>query len=206
MLNQNQSQGNNMEPASQMAPQNQFGGHELFSIKETIGGIIGAIEQYVLYDEYVQSEELKKMMYRQKGFLTQIYNTALDTLKSGQDPATKTQTYLMHENNMSIYGMQASAPKAPFQSVTELNDECISGGILGQLKGITNHLTASALEATNPVIRRIFSDSIPNVIEMAFEVYLYQNKNGFYQVAQLQQQDAQAIINGFAPTQSSLKH
>lgn len=206
MLNQNQSQGNNMEPASHMAPQNHFGGHELFSIKETVGGIIGAIEHYVLYDEYVQNQELKNMMYRQKGFLTQIYNTTLDTLKSGQDPTTKTQTYLMQENNMTTYGMQASTPKAPFQSVTELNDECISGAILGQLKGLTNHLTASALEATNPVIRRIFSDSVPNIIEMAFEVYLYQNKNGYYQVAQLQPQDAQAIINGFAPTQSNLKH
>lgn len=202
LLNQNQQE--NMQPASNMAPQNQFGGHELFSIKETVGGVVGLLEHYVLYGEYVQSEELKNIMHRQSGFLTQIYNTLLETLKSGQDPATKTQSYLMQENNQTTYGMQPTAPKSPFKSVTELNDECISAAILGQLKGIATHFTTSALEATNPVMRRIFADSIPNVIEMAFETYLYQNENGYYQVAQLKPEDTQAIINGFAPTQNHM--
>lgn len=204
LLNQNSQE--NMQPASNMAPQNQFGGQELFLIKETVGGVVGLLEHYVLYSEYVQSEELKNIMHRQSGFLIQIYNTVLETLKSGQDPATKTQTYLMHENNKTIYGMQPSPPKSPFNSVTELNDECISSSILGQLKGITTHFSSSALEATNPVIRRIFADSIPNIIEMAFEMYLFQNKNGYYQVAQLKPEDTQAIINGFAPTHKNMTH
>lgn len=64
----------------------------------------------------------------------------------------------------------------------------------------------SALEATNPVLRRIFADSVPNVVEMAYEIYLYQNKHQYYQVPQYQQQDMQAIINSFAPVQGNMTH
>ncbi|MDP9697655.1 spore coat protein CotF [Paenibacillus intestini] len=34
---------------------------------------------------------------------------------------------------------------------------------------------------------------------MAYEISIYQNKNGFYQVPQLTQQDMQQMQNGYAP-------
>jgi len=71
--------------------------------------------------------------------------------------------------------------------------------LLGHLKGIATHFTTTALEATNPVLRRVFAGSIPNVIEMAYEMYLYQNKHQYYQVPQLQQQDMQALRQSYAP-------
>src|SRR5690625_3463229 len=187
-----------------MPSQQQFGGHELIEADESIGAIVGGLEHFVLYEQHVQDQELANIMQRQKAFLTQVYNTVLDTLKSGKDPAVKTQTYLMEENNDTTYGMKPSSPKTPIQSVNELNDECISNFILGHLKAIASSFTLVALEATNPVLRRIFADSIPNIIEMAYEVYLYQNKHQYYQVAQLQQQDMQTIINSYAPIQGNI--
>lgn len=207
MLNQNnQQQNKQQQPSTQMPAQQQFGGHELIDVRESLGAVTGTLEHFVVYDQHVQDQELSNIMQRQKTFITQIYNTILDTLKSGKDPAVKTQTYLMEENNESVYGMKPSAPKTPIQSINELNDECISSAILGHLKSIASNFTMTALEATNPVLRRIFADSVPNVIEMAYEMYLYQNKNQYYQVAQLQQQDMQAIINGHAPIQGNMPH
>lgn len=206
MLNQNNQQNQNMQKTSQISPQQQFGGHELLDADETIGAIVGGLEHFVLYEQHVQDEELANLMQRQKAFLTQIYNTILDTMKSGKDPAVKTQTYTMNESNESIYGMKPASPKTPIQSVNELNDECISTFILGHLKTIASACTLAALESTNPILRRIFSDSIPNVIEMAYEVYLYQNKHEYYQIAQLQPQDMQVIMNSYAPLQGNMPH
>jgi spore coat protein CotF len=59
----------------------------------------------------------------------------------------------------------------------------------------------SALETTNPVVRRVLADSVPNCIEMAYEISLYQNKHHYYQVPQLAQQDMQQMLNSFAPVQ-----
>src|SRR5690625_737459 len=204
LLNQNNQQG--MQQSSQLSPMQQFGGHELMSAHEAIGAIIGSLDHLTIYEQHVQDQQLTNIMRRQRAFLTQIYNTVIDTLKTGQDPAVKTQTYQMEENNQSVYGMKQSAPKKPIQAINELTDECISNGILGHLKGIASQFTMTALEATNPVLRRIFADSVPNVIEMAYEMYLYQNKHQYYQVPQLKQEDMQIITNGFAPIQGNISH
>lgn len=57
----------------------------------------------------------------------------------------------------------------------------------------------AALETTNPVVRRVLADSVPNCIEMAYELSIYQNKHHYYQVPQLAQQDMQQILNAYAP-------
>lgn len=203
-------QGNQQQQqmGSQMPLAQQFGAHELLDAKEAIGTIVGGIEHFVIYDQYVQDQELKSILQRQKSALTTIYNTILDTLKSGKDPEVKTQTYLMQtDSNRSIFGMKpATQPKTPIQSVNELNDECISGAMLGHLKSIASEFTLAGLEATHPVLRRIFADSIPNVIEMAYEIYLYQNKNQYYQVPQLSPQDMQTIMNSYGQAQNNMPH
>jgi len=190
---------NKQQQSSNMPNQQAFGGHELFDTHEAVGALVGTLEHFPIYGPHVQDTELNTIMQRQQNFLSQMYNTIVDTLTSGQDPSIETQVYKMEENNQSVYGMSPSSPKTPIQSVQELNDECISSAILGHLKGIATHFTTTALEATNPVLRRVFADSIPNVIEMAYEMYLYQNKHQYYQVPQLQQQDMQALRQSYAP-------
>lgn len=193
------------QKGSQMPLSQQFGAHELLDADEAIGTLVGGIEHFVLYDQYVQDQELKSIMQRQKSALTTIYNTILDTLKSGRDPEVKTQTYLMQtDSNRTIFGLKPkTSPKTPIQSVNEFNDECISSAMLGHLKAIASEFTLAALEATHPVLRRIFADSIPNVIEMAYEVYLYQNRNQYYEVPQLSPQDMQTIVNSYGQAQQN---
>lgn len=205
MLNQNQGQQQSQMNTG-VPPQQQFGGNELMGVHESMGSLTGSIEYYSLHEQYVQDQELVGIMQRQKAFLSQMYNTIIDTLKSGKDPAVKTQTYKMEEGNQTTYGMTPSTPKAPIQSINEIDDQCVSSAILGHLKGIASSFTTTALEATNPVLRRILADSIPNIIEMAFETYLYQNKNQYYQVPQLSQADMQAIINAHAPISGTMPH
>ncbi|WP_407058513.1 spore coat protein [Paracerasibacillus soli] len=85
--------------------------------------------------------------------------------------------------------------------LTKLMTNVFSGFMMGGLKSCATAFTDAALESTNPVLRRIFADSIPNIIEMAYELFLYSNKKQYYQVPQLTQQDTQNYVNGFAPIQ-----
>ncbi|WP_085993526.1 spore coat protein [Oceanobacillus senegalensis] len=202
---QNQQQNQNFQGSSQIPDQFSHGGHELLDAHEAVGGLVGGMEQYLLYEQHVQDPELKTMMNKHKTYLTQVYNSIVQTLQTGQEPTVKTQTYNFSQtNNNTIYGMQPSQPKTPAQSVNEINDECITGFMMGCLKANASAFTMAALEATNPVTRRVFADSIPNIIEMAYEVFLYQNRNQYYQVPQLKQQDMQAYINSYAPVQGQM--
>lgn len=202
----NQQQQPNLQSSNQMPPQQNEGGHALLGAHEAIGTVIGAMEHHVLYKEHMKDQELITMAGRHQTFMTQLYNTIIDTLKSGKDPAVPTQTYHMQQPNDVIYGMKQSPPKSPVQTANEITDECVSSFMLGGLKAIASSFTMTALEATNPVLRRIFADSIPNVIEMAYEVFLYQNKHQYYQVPQLPTQDMTIIMNSFSPIQGNTIH
>ncbi|WP_174615603.1 spore coat protein [Virgibacillus ihumii] len=202
----NQQQQNQNTQGMTGMPAQQYGAHDMFDAHEALSTLIGGMDQYTMYEQQAQDPELKTMMQKHKTFCTQLYNTMVDTFKSGQDPSTPTQSYEMQQDNNVIYGMQPSQPKTPIQSTTELNDECISGFMLGCMKANATAFTSAALEMSNPVMRRILQDSIPNMAEMAYEIFLYQNKNHYYQVPKLQPQDMQAFQNSYGPTQGTMPH
>lgn len=199
MDNQNQMQGSDMQQnMTGGAMSQQRGAHELFDADEAIGCIVGMMEQYQLYDQHIQDQNLKDILQRQSSFLTQLYNTAVESYQTGQDPQVPTQQYKMQENNDVTYGLSAGQPKQPKMSVNELTDECFSSFMLGQTKAAASALTMAAAEVNNPVLRRVFADSVPNLIEMAYELFLYQNKNGYYQVPLLNAQDTNIMLQNFS--------
>jgi spore coat protein CotF len=205
MQNQPQQFQNNMNQAQ--SQQMMQGGHEMFDSHEAISSLVGGLEHCLLYEPHIQDAELKTMMQKQKGSLQQLYNTLVETLKTGQEPSVKTQTYNITTQNIDVvYGKQPGQPSAPAQSAQEIDDKCISSFWMDHLKNCSSTFTKTALETTNPVLRRVFADSIPNLIEMAYEVFLYQNKNGYYQVPKLSQEDMQAYRNSFAPIQNPMTH
>nr|WP_228550143.1 spore coat protein [Salinibacillus xinjiangensis] len=192
----------NQNPAA-MGQGFNHGGHEVMDLHEVLGGIIGLQEQYMIYRQNIQDQELLNILDHQKQFISDQYNVMVEAFSTGQKPSKPTSTYQMNQDNNVTYGLTPSQPKKPKQSVNEINDQCYSSFMMGLLKANSTALTTASLEATNPVVRRVLADSIPNFIEMAYEIFLYQNKNGYYQVPQLQQQDMQQILNGFAPVQGT---
>lgn len=203
---QQQQPQNNMQSSTQMSPQHNFGGHEVFHDKEAIGNIVSCLEHGVLYEQHIQDPELKSILQRHGNFLTQLYNTVVESFNTGSDPSVPTQNYMMEQNNNVMYGISPSAPKTPAQSINEINDQCISSFMMGSLKAAASSFTMTALESANPVLRRIFADSVPNLVEMAYELFLYQNKHQYYQVPQLAPQDMQAMTNSYAPTHGNMSH
>jgi len=182
------------------------GGHELLDADEAIGTMISALEQLVLYEQEAEDQELLAILQRQKAYLSQMYNSIIDTLQSGQDPKTVVQNYQIPDMHGVTYGLSPKQAKSPSQTVQEINDECISTFMMNNIKLIATSFTTTALETTNPVLRRLFADHIPNVIEMAYEVFLFQNKKGYYEVALLYEQEMQMIKNGYTNVQQNMNH
>lgn len=204
MLNQqNQGQTHQNMQTGMVSPQLNHGGHEVFDVHELLTGTIGTLNEYTLLRSHVKDQELLNILDRQYQFIQTEYNTTVDCFKTGKDPAVPTQSYKMTQGNDFIYGMKPSQPKKPLQAVSEITDECVSGLMLGSIKACAGSKAMAALEITNPVVRRVVADSIPNWIEMAYELSIYQNKHHYYQVPQLATQDMQQLLNAFAPTQTN---
>ncbi|MGE7594735.1 spore coat protein [Peribacillus frigoritolerans] len=184
-------------------PQLNHGGHEVFDVHEVLLGAIGTLNTYTLLRQHVQDQELLDILDRQYQFIQDEYNISLECFQTGQDPSKPTQSYKMNQGNDFIYGLTPTQPKKPLQSVSEITDECISGLMLAAVKSAASMKAMAALEITNPVVRRVFADSVPNCIEMAYEISIYQNKHHYYQVPQLAQQDMQQMMNSYAPAQGN---
>ncbi|QUW23883.1 spore coat protein [Sporosarcina sp. Marseille-Q4063] len=174
------------------------GGHELFDVHEVLSGSVAALNQMILMRPQVKDPELLDIMDRQYRFALDEYNITVEAFKTGTDPSHPTGSYKMTQGNDFVYGMKQSQPKKPIQSESEISDEIISGFMLDAAKTGASAKAMAALETTNPVVRRVLADSVPNCIEMAYELSIYQNKHHYYQVPQLAQQDMQQLLNAFA--------
>jgi spore coat protein CotF len=186
----------------QVQAQFNHGGHEVFDVHEILGGTICTLNLYTMCKAQVQDPELKSMMDRHYQHITNEYNACVQAFQTGKDPSMRTQSYKMDQDNDFIYGLKPSQPKKPMQNVSELNDEVISALILGTLKSNASLRGMATLEVTNPVLRRVLADGIPNWLEMAYELSIWQNKKHYYQVPQLAQQDMTQMINSYGEATS----
>jgi spore coat protein CotF len=197
---------NNAQPGMNQMNKN-HGGHELFDAHEVIGGIVSMLDQYQMYDQHIQDPELKDIVQRQTAFVTTMYNTIVGSFSTGRDPQVPTQQYKMMQNNDTVYGIKPGPPGKPIQSISELSEKGLSSYMLGQTKSLATMLAMTALEMTNPVLRRVVADSVPNLIEMSYEIFLYQNKHGYYQVPQLNDQDMAQMLQSYATVpQGNMPH
>ena len=198
--NPNETTHQNMQTGS-VSPSMNHGGHELFDVHEVLSSTVGTLDQAVLLRPHIKDPELLDILDRQYRFTLDEYNITVESFKTGKDPSHPTQSYKMKENNDFVYGMKPGHPKKPMMHTSEISDEIISGFLLGTAKGGASMKAMAACEVCNPVVRRVLADSVPNCIEMAYELSIYQNKHHYYQVPQLPTQDMTALLNSFAPAQ-----
>lgn len=184
------------QPTTLHGKQN-HGGHEIFDTHEILAGMISVMDQYQIFEQHMQDQELKTIAQNQCDFLKQTYNTMVEAFKTGQDPSQPTKQYNMQQSNDVVYGITPSQPKKPNTSVSEVNEQGLSAYMLSQVKGMASMCAMSACEITNPVLRRVVADTVPNLIEMSYEIFLYQNKHHYYQVPQLQPADQAAMMQSY---------
>lgn len=182
----------------------QHGGHEMFDVQEVLSGAVSLLNTYKITKEMVQDVELKEVMDRQVSFLTQEYNTLLEAFQTGSKPTVSLKSYMMKMDHNFTYGLKESEPVTPITQVTDMNDQHLSSLLLGMMKSSASLRAMTALEMTNPVVRRVVADSVPNAVEMAYELSLYQNHYGYYQVPQLPTQDMQKMMNAYGPSSNTV--
>ena len=204
---QNQQNPNSqMKESASMSANKSHGAHEIMDVHETLSTIVGTIEHYKMYEPNIQCQQLKDILSNQSQFLGQLYNTMVDTYQSGTRPQQPTTTYNFELSNDVTYGLSPSQPTQPQQSPQQLNEQNFSSFMMGHIKACATACTTSALEATNPVMRRVLQDSVPNLCEMAYELFLYQNDRNYYQVPQFDDQTMTQLLNSFTTTPTQQQH
>ncbi|WP_027965099.1 spore coat protein [Halalkalibacillus halophilus] len=206
MQHQNQNPNDQLKQSESLPTEKSHGAHEIFDAHETIGTLIGAMEHYKLYEQNVQCQQLQGIMTNQYEYLSNLYNTMVQAYQTGQRPPQTTSVYNMETANDVTYGLTPSQPQQPKQNPQQLDDQCYSSFMLGHLKACATACTTAALETTNPVMRRVFQDSVPNLCEMAYETFLYQNEKNYYQVPQFDDQTMTELLNSYQTVTNTQQH
>ncbi|SDJ10929.1 spore coat protein [Natribacillus halophilus] len=205
MQNQQGQMNTSAQRSDQMQPMQDHGGHEMFDVHETLTTAINVLDQYMIFRPYVQDQELLGILDQQYDYITTQYNRMVEAFSTGQKPSVDIQPYEIPTMGDITYGLQPSPPQKPTNNLGEVNEQGISSHMLGLLKSTSSMFAMSAAEVTNSVLRRVIADSIPDFIEMSYELFLYQNKHGYYQVPQLQQTDMDKMTHGYEPSQANIK-
>ncbi|WP_203289821.1 spore coat protein [Metabacillus sp. cB07] len=182
-------------------PQQNHGGHEMFDVSEILSGAVNALNLYALLKPHVKDPELLDLMNRQEQFMMTEYNTIVECFQTGVKPSVSTQVYNMKQGNDFVYGLKQTPPVKPIGMPGEITDQVITSLLLNMVKSNASLKGMATTEVTNPTVRRVLADTIPNCIEMAYEISIYQNKHHYYQVPQLPEGDMQQMVNAYAPVQ-----
>nr|WP_289037690.1 spore coat protein [uncultured Allobacillus sp.] len=205
-MQQQQNPNSQMQNSSNLAANKSHGAHEIMDVHETLSTLTGTLEHYKMYQPNIQCEQLQSILSRQTQYLNQLYNTMVNTYQSGTRPPQPTTTYNFELSNDVTYGLSPSQPTQPQQSPQSLNEQNYSSYMMGHIKACATACTTSALEATNPVMRRVLQDSVPNLCEMAYELFLYQNDRSYYQVPQFDDQSMTQLLNSFTAIPNPQQH
>ncbi|QDI92706.1 spore coat protein [Salicibibacter halophilus] len=206
MQNQQGQMNMDNQRSGQMLPMQNHGGHEMFDAHEALTTAINVLDQYMIVRPYVNDQELLDILDHQYDYITTQYNRMVEAFSTGKKPSKSIEPYEIPMMTDITYGVQAaSAPKKPSNNLGEINEQGISAHMLGLLKSTSSVFAMAAPEVTNSVLRRVVADCIHDFIEMAYELFLYQNKNAYYQVPQLQQTDMDKMLHAYEPSQANIK-
>ncbi|WP_068774956.1 spore coat protein [Paenibacillus sp. FJAT-26967] len=202
-MQQESQQQPQFQSYQQNGPQFNHGTHELFDLHEVLAGQINVLDQFMLFRTFIQDQKLISILDRQYNFMLAHYNITCESFRTGQKPFQETATYLIPNMTQPVYGMHPAPPKKPNQSLADIKDAGISAHMLGLIKSHASLLAMATPEVTNPVVRRVLASQIQNFVEMAYEIFLYQNQHGYYQVPQLAAPFMEQMLGAYTPATGS---
>lgn len=177
-----------------------FGAHETMEVHELLNETINMINHFSLYEKEVRDQELGSMIQRQLRSAIQCYDRLVaythDYSAANQmvPPYESPQT----QPNQIQYGLQNPQDQMP-QMQGRLNDQQIASSMLLCHKNSAKNHIAHALECADPHIRQMMLDGAVSCTNQAYEVFLYMNRQGQYQVPTMQDHTAKTFLHTYQP-------
>ncbi len=170
---------------------------------EVLNEKINMINHFRLYAQACQNQELKQMIDRHLQTAIQSYNQLIaythdySAARPGQMPYQMPQI----QPQQIQYGLRQPSPQTP-QMNGRLNDPQIASAMLICHKNSAKNQMAASLECADPRVREMLVNGAVTCANQAYEVFLWMNNNGIYQVPTMQDHTAKTYLHSYMPTQT----
>lgn len=179
-----------------------FGAHETMEVHEVLNEKINLINHFSLYAQQCQSQQLRQMIQNHLQTNMQSYDqlVAYSHDYNYNAGANGSQTYRMPsvQPQQIQYGLNNPGPQMP-QTQGNFNDQQIAAAMLsGHKNSAKNHMAAS-LECADPNVRQMLINGAITCANQAYEVFIFMNQQGMYQVPTMQDHTAKTYLHSYQP-------
>jgi spore coat protein CotF len=177
-----------------------FGAHEVLEVSEILTEKMCMINHLALYEQEAQDEQLRSMIRRQMDAAIQAYDQMVAYTHDFSARQGMQQPYPQPDANLERlkYGLRNPQQVVP-QRTGRFNDMMIQTSLLTMHKmSAVSHIHRGA-EVADPSLRQMFLNGAIACYNQAYEVFLYMNQQGMYQMPTLQETTAKTLLNTYQP-------
>lgn len=182
-----------------------FGAHETMETHEILNEKINLINHFSMYAQLAQDRQLRQMLdshlqtamqaYDQLVLYTHDYNAASAMSRPYSMPGTQPQQIQ--------YGLNNPAQQMP-QIQGRMNDRQILSAMLSCHKNSARNHMHAALECADPNVRQMLMNGAITCANQAYEVFIFMNQHGFYQVPTMNDHTAKTFLHAYQPMNESM--
>lgn len=177
-----------------------FGAHETMEAHEVLNEKINMINHFSLYAQECQNEQLRQMIDRHLQTAIQSYNQLVAYTHDYSAAQSGPAPYAMPnvQPQQIQYGLRQPSPQSPMMT-GRLNDPQIASAMLICHKNSAKNQMSAALECADPGVREMLVNGAITCANQAYEVFLWMNNNGIYQVPTMQDNTAKTYLHSYMP-------
>lgn len=178
-----------------------FGAHETMEVHEILNETMNMINHFSFYAQQAQSPELRNMIDRHLQAAVQSYDQLVAYTHDYSAASGRMQPYGMPQvqPQQVMYGLRQPAPHAPLQG--QFDDRQIACSMLSCHKNSAKNHMAGSLECADPNVRQMLVNGSVACSNQAYEVFLFLNRLGEYQVPTMQEHTAKTFLHTYQPMQ-----
>jgi spore coat protein CotF len=176
---------------------NPYGAHEVLELHEVMNTAIDSCHTLQLFVPYVRDPELRQILMTQLPFMQNEYNNLVHLVQGVGVGAA-----VPYRANVHMTTSMVPQPQNPAQSNgfhAQLDDRDVASAMVSTHKSGAKLKMSASLEAANPQIRNALLQGAINCANMAYEVWGYMQRKGFYPLASLQETAQAQLLRGYQP-------
>ncbi|WP_174727523.1 spore coat protein [Mesobacillus harenae] len=183
-----------------------FGAHETMEVHEVLSEKINAINHFNLYAAQAKNPLLKEMITRHQQEELRTYDEIVAythdyTQFSPVPPNTNTQGVRPRQIQYGVHDQAMFAPEAN----ASFNDFEIATAMLLAHKNAAANGVKACMECADPNLRQMIFNSVGNCVNQSYEIFLFMNEQGLYQVPEIENEAAKTFLHSYQPISESLK-
>ncbi|MFD2671098.1 spore coat protein [Marinicrinis sediminis] len=184
-----------------------FGAYETVAAHEILDEKINMIHHFDLYLQDCQDQQLAHLIRKHRESAIQGYNQLVSYTHDTHSASPQSTSQAMPSVQVSQiqYGLDHPAQQSPHLQ-GRLNEDQIASAVLSCHKNSAKNHMAASVECADPNLRQMLINSAVTCANEAYEVFMYMNQKGTYQIPTMKDHTAKTYLHAFQPAQASQGH